>query len=613
LHDTNPELSPDARVMPPAGLPVSLWRDITQRAQATGSEALDLAVAEGHLDEATVVARLAASLGVPFTLMPPPPSSAKPLDRMAMLRAYPAADAAGSECRVIAPNAALVGLLERQHKTGKLPPVILTTHQALIDAMVTARRGQITALASSSLAPELSARALDQAIRTWSWTMTITAATIGLAIATFAFLFPLQMMVLPPLVLAPVFMLAALAVLTAAIESLRPNSPGARLAARDLPRYSILVPLYRESNIIDELIGHLARIDYPRDRLEIFLLVEEDDDETRQALGERLLPGWFRVLTVPPGEPRTKPRALNAALPFCTGRYLVIYDAEDEPEPDQLLRAAARFRGLPADVACLQARLGISNSYDGFLTRRFAIDYAVLFDCIKSGTARAGWAVPLGGSSNHFRLSALREAGGWDAWNVTEDADLGIRLARLGWRVEDLVSTTWEEAPNTLAAWMNQRTRWMKGWMQSTGVHLRAPGQVLASLGAFRTTILATTVFSVLIGSALYPLFLLAILARLASPIPLGTGGHLLAIGDASIIVLVAVAILAEVVPATIALKRRKALHLAPFVVLAPITHLLTSFATWRAMIELIRRPYHWHKTLHGQAKHEGRLGSLEG
>ncbi len=213
----------------------------------------------------------------------------------------------------------------------------------------------------------------------------------------------------------------------------------------------------------------------------------------------------------------------------------------------------------------------------------------------------------------HFRLSALREVGGWDAWNVTEDADLGIRLARCGWRVEDLVSTTWEEAPNTLAAWMNQRTRWMKGWMQSTGVHLRAPLKVLAALGPFRTLILAATVFSVLVGSALYPLFLLAILMRMMDPVPLGTGNYLLAVGDAAIIVLVAIAVLAEALPALIALKRRKALHLAPFVLLAPVTHLLTSFATWRAMIELIHRPYHWHKTMHGQAKHEGRLGSLEG
>lgn len=615
MHDITPK-SPGRPVdasAPPVGLDASQWHDIVQRAGAAGSEPLDVAIAEGHVDEAAFVVELASALGAPFSTAPPEPMPVKPLERMAMLRSYPARDDAGRECRVIAPNAALAALLKRQHEGGKLPPVILTTHQALIDTIVTARRNEIATQASTSLAADLSARAGNTLSPIQRRAIAAAALIFGLAVAALVYLFPLPMMVMPPLALAPVFMLAALAVLTAAIESLRPGVVAARLATRELPRYSILVPLYRESNIVGDLIGRLTLIDYPRDRIEIFLLVEEDDDETKQALGVHQLPGWFRVLAVPPGEPRTKPRALNAALPFCTGEYLVIYDAEDEPEPDQLLRAAARFRDMPADVACLQARLGISNSYDGFLTRRFAIDYAALFDCIKSGSARAGWAVPLGGSSNHFRLSALRAVGGWDAWNVTEDADLGIRLARFGWRVEDLVSTTWEEAPNTLAAWMNQRTRWMKGWMQSAAVHLRAPLKILAALGLFRTTILAATAFSVLIGSALYPLFLLAILIRVTDPVPLGTGGDLLAIGDASIVVLVAVAVLAEAVPALIALRRRKALHLVAFVVLAPVTYLLTSFATWRAMIELIRRPYHWHKTMHGQAKHEGRLGSLEG
>lgn len=555
---------------------------------------------------------LGRALGVPFTRIPPPPTSDEPLEKMAMLRSYAVRNSSGAETRVIAPNAALANLLERQYRTQKLPSIILTTHQALIDAIVGARRSEITTRATMSLEAGFSARA-SESVPSWRFRAGYLAAiAMAFLLLVMVLLFPLQVMVIAPLLLAPLFMLAALAVLTAAIESLRPGSSPARLLPGELPRYSILVPLYREGNIVGDLIDHLSRLDYPRDRIEIFLLVEEDDAETRQALREHRLPEWFRVFVVPPGAPRTKPRALNAALPFCTGEYLVIYDAEDEPEPDQLLRAAARFREMPADVACLQARLGISNSYDGFLTRRFAIDYAALFDCIKCGSARAGWAVPLGGSSNHFRRKALLDVGAWDAWNVTEDADLGIRLARFGWRVEDLVSTTWEEAPNTLAAWMNQRTRWMKGWMQSAAVHLRSPGQMLTALGLFRTTILVVTVFSVLAGSALYPLFLLAITLRVADPLPFGEGGSLLALGDASIIVLVAAAVLAETVPATIALRRRRALHLLPYVMLAPITHLLTSFATWRAAIELVRRPYHWHKTMHGKARHEGRLGSLK-
>jgi glycosyltransferase XagB len=378
-----------------------------------------------------------------------------------------------------------------------------------------------------------------------------------------------------------------------------------------LPSYSILVPLYREGNVVDTLVRHLSQIDYPRDRLELFILVEEEDCDTLAALARTTLPPWFLIIRVPAGMPRTKPRALNAALPFCTGEFLVVFDAEDAPEPDQLLRAAARFRTVPDEVACLQARLCISNTYDGFLTRRFAIDYCTLFDCLKAGAARAGWPVPLGGSSNHFRTSILKQVGGWDAWNVTEDADLGIRLARFGWQVEDLASTTWEEAPNSLAAWMNQRTRWMKGWMQTVAVQLRTPVDFVAALGPFRAMILASTAFAVLIGACFYPLFLAAIAMRLLDPVPFGDGGALMALADAMIIILLILSFTVEFVPAVIALRRRKALSLVPFVFLAPVTHLLVSFALWRAVIDLVRRPYHWHKTMHGKALHEERLGSI--
>lgn len=607
-----PPARTDLSIPAPEKIDAATWADIVHRAGATGSDPRDLAICEGHLDEAAVLADLAHSLGVPFSATPPPPEPGKSLERMIALRYYTACDDTGAECRVIAPNMALASLLARQHAAGRLPAVTLTTHQAFIDAILLTRGTDIARQAATGLPAPLSARAGDSSAPGKSRIGLLAAVTVGLAATGLIVAFPLPMAVVPPLILAPIFLLAALAVLTAAVESLRTGVSPPRLALGDLPRYSVLVPLYRESNIVVDLVGHLAAIEYPRDRIEVFLLVEEDDTETRQAVGRARLPAWFRVITVPPGEPRTKPRALNAALPFCTGDYVVVYDAEDEPEADQLLRAAARFRETPADVACLQARLGISNSYDGFLTRRFAIDYAALFDCIKCGSANAGWAVPLGGSSNHFRLAALRAAGAWDAWNVTEDADLGVRLARLGWRVEDLVSTTWEEAPNTLGAWLNQRTRWMKGWIQSAAVHLRAPAELLAALGPFRTTVLASMTFAVLVGSALYPLFLLAIVVRLADPMPFGSGGGLLALGDTTIIVLVAIAVLAEVVPDTIALRRRKALHLLPFVVLAPVTQMLTSFALWRAMVELVRRPYHWHKTMHGAAKHEGRLGSLE-
>lgn len=248
---------------------------------------------------------------------------------------------------------------------------------------------------------------------------------------------------------------------------------------------------------------------------------------------------------------------------------------------------------------------------DSFLTRRFAIDYAALFDCVKAGMGRAEWAVPLGGSSNHFRAEVLKRIGAWDAWNVTEDADLGLRLARFGWRVEDLRSTTWEEAPNSIAAWMNQRTRWMKGWLQTMIVHARRPGQMISTLGLFRAMIIASTGLAVVIGALLYPVFMSGVAFRLANPMPLGAGSALLTAADTMLVFALVIAVLVEMIPAVIALKRRRALRLAPYILLAPITHLMVSVAAWRALIELIRKPFHWHKTTHGQGGEAGGLSSI--
>ena len=395
------------------------------------------------------------------------------------------------------------------------------------------------------------------------------------------------------------------------IESFRimPESPPLPDAA--LPGYSVLVPLYREANILDDLLARLACLDYPRGKLDVILLVEADDAELLRALDERSLPGFIRRIIVPPGIPRTKPRALNAGLMVATGELTVVFDAEDAPEPDQLRRAAAQFAASPERVICMQARLAISNSRDGWLPWRFAIDYAALFDCGKSGMAGLDWPVPLGGSSNHFRTALLREIGGWDAWNVTEDADLGIRIARAGLTTGDLASTTWEEAPNTLRSWLNQRTRWMKGWMQTMLVHGRDPVRLIRDLGTFRALIIACFTLAVVLGALLFPLFLCGLALRLSDPTPLGGGGWLTLLADAVIIESLAIGLMAEVLPALVALKRRRSLHFLPGLLLAPLIYLLTSIAAWRAAFELVRRPFHWHKTMHGLSRRPGSLGPL--
>lgn len=250
---------------------------------------------------------------------------------------------------------------------------------------------------------------------------------------------------------------------------LTPASAGARreIPERELPIYTILVPLYREAGILPDLVNALSALDYPREKLDIKLILEPDDIETARAIGAINLDPCFEVVVAPEPGPRTKPKALRAALPFARGEFLVIYDAEDRPHPDQLRDAYARFLEGSENLACVQARLAIDNTYPSFLTAHFRAEYSGLFDVLLPAIARLRLPVPLGGTSNHFRTGILRAVGGWDPHNVTEDADLGIRLARFGFTTDVVDSTTWEEAPSRLGAWLPQRTRWMKGWLQT--------------------------------------------------------------------------------------------------------------------------------------------------
>ncbi len=245
-------------------------------------------------------------------------------------------------------------------------------------------------------------------------------------------------------------------------------------APSPLPLYTLIVPLYREAGVAAKLIEALARLDYPVDRLQILLVTEADDEATRAALHSSDLARNMRVLAVPAGEPRTKPRALNYALTFATGEIVAVYDAEDVPDPGQLKMAARAFQTSFGDLGCVQARLDIYNPADTFFTRQFTLEYAALFFAMLPAYERLGLPLPLGGTSNHFSRAILEHAGGWDAFNVTEDADLGLRLARLGFKVSVIPSDTWEEAPATAAQWFGQRTRWIKGWMQTFDLPLSA-------------------------------------------------------------------------------------------------------------------------------------------
>ena len=367
-----------------------------------------------------------------------------------------------------------------------------------------------------------------------------------------------------------------------------------------LPLYSILVPLYREANVVPHLIEALAALDYPADRLDVLLVVEEDDGETCAAARRACLAKGFKVLRVPRGEPRTKPRACNYALKFCRGEFLVVYDAEDRPEPDQLRKALQTFRSSPGDVACLQARLNFFNARENYITRMFALDYALWFDFLLPGLDLLKIPMPLGGTSNHFRIGALRAIHGWDPFNVTEDADLGIRLARLGFRVRTLDSTTYEEATNQLGNWLRQRTRWLKGYMQTWLVHMRDPRQLLRNAGlkgflGFQLFV-GGTVLSALLNPILWLIFALSFFVDL--PL-LGLSGT--ARSFASLALLLGNALFAYL--AMLGPFRRGWLELSPFGLLAPIYWLLISAAGYRALWQLVHDPWRWEKTPHGLSK----------
>jgi glycosyltransferase XagB len=260
--------------------------------------------------------------------------------------------------------------------------------------------------------------------------------------------------------------------------------------------------------------------DYPRSKLDIKLVIEHDDHATRLAIEAMRLPATYEIVVAPAGWPWTKPRALNIALPLVRGEFLVIFDAEDAPAPGQLREAAERFLRSSREFACLQARLAIDNIEDSWLTRLFAIEYAVLFDVLNPGLAGLGLPLPLGGSSNHFRTAVLREVCGWDAWNVTEDADLGLRLARLGFRVDILPSSTQEEAPARLDAWLTQRRRWSKGWMQTFITLTRDPRRLVFELGAANSLALALLMTGLVIAPPLWPFFAALVVHDLSAGLP---------------------------------------------------------------------------------------------
>ena len=329
--------------------------------------------------------------------------------------------------------------------------------------------------------------------------------------------------------------------------------------------------------------------------------MEADDPETQARLRTLRLPAHMEIIVLPDGLPKTKPKALNVGLALARGSLVAVYDAEDLPDPDQLRRAAARFAVAPANLACLQASLTIYNWQECWLSRQFAIEYAALFDVLLPALARFRLPLPLGGTSNHFRVGPLREVGAWDAYNVTEDADLGLRLARCGYQCGVLASTTREEAPIGFDGWFRQRTRWMKGWMQTYAVHMRSPGRLWRELGMARF-LAAQAIFGGVLASVLVHPLAVALLARhvVAGDIFHGVGTAGLLVGGLCAISLGG-GYLAGFALALTGLSKRPAMaSLTVDIAAMPFYWLLMSLAAYRALWQLWRNPHYWEKTEHG-------------
>lgn len=369
-----------------------------------------------------------------------------------------------------------------------------------------------------------------------------------------------------------------------------------------LPVISVMVPLFAESDIAERLIGRLSRLTYPRELTDILLVVEETDRITCDALDDARLPRWIRVVKVPDGPIKTKPRALNYALSFCRGQIVGVWDAEDRPEPEQLHKVARRFHFAPADVACLQGILDYYNPRTNWLARCFTIEYASWFRANLLGVAKLGLVVPLGGTTLFFRRAALEGVGCWDAWNVTEDADLGVRLTRRGWRTEMIDTVTHEEANCRALPWIKQRSRWLKGYAMTWGVHMRNPRALWRDLGprrflGFQIQFLGT-MSQYLLAPVLWSFWLLS----LGLPHPLREPLGALWQGNA-VPALFALFVASEVLNIAVglwAVRGAEHRHLRLWVPTLHFYFPLGCLAGWKAIYEVVTRPFFWDKTRHG-------------
>jgi len=583
------------------GVPKIVLQHAVRLARGHGVSADEALLAEGLVDEEVFYRALAERLGLPFLTTAVEIEAGSDF-RSCAQRGYARLARNGERPEwVCAPQGAAVGRLIGAARASRARPgLAITTRANFLDAAAGATLGAVARAApfyAERVDPKLCARRATQGAA--------LPIAVAASLATVAMLFsPNGALALAAALPLALFFAAAVALrLAACLASLALDEPEIDLADERLPLYTIVAPLYREARVAPQIARAIDRLDYPRAKLEVILVVEENDEATLCALRRWGPRAPHRILVAPRGDPQTKPRALNIAAAYARGEFLAVYDAEDMPEPKQLRRAAALFARAPRHVACLQASLSIDNGAVNRFTAFFALEYAGLFEVFNKGLAALDLPIFLGGTSNHFRMEALQAVGFWDAYNVTEDADLGLRLARAGFAVRTFRSHTREEAPEAFGALLSQRGRWMKGWMQTTLAHCRDPRRLFKDLGPKRAIatlgMFAGGFAAPLIGPPLTLAFLWrAVFGDLLHP----RDGFELALA-AIWCSLAAGGLVASLCPILIGMRRAGLESLAPALLAAPAWKMMQSAAAWRALFELKSQPFLWRKTEHGLAR----------
>lgn len=367
-----------------------------------------------------------------------------------------------------------------------------------------------------------------------------------------------------------------------------------------LPRVSVMVPLLREQEIASALIKRLQKLTYPKSLLDVVLVLEAADTITRTTIAHTDLPNWISVVEVPDVDgPTTKPRALNYALDFCRGSIIGVWDAEDAPEPDQIEKVVARFQDAPENVVCLQGILDYYNSRDNWISRCFTIEYATWWRLVLPGISKLGLVIPLGGTTLFFKREPLEKLGRWDAHNVTEDADLGVRLARHGYITELIPTVTYEEANCRPWRWVRQRSRWLKGFMITYIVHMKDPIRLIRELGFKRFLGLQMIFLATFSQFALAPVLWSFWITLFGATHPVQN-----ILGENVITAFIFLFFLSEILSITmglVAISSQR--HLMKWIITMPIYFMLGTLASYKALYEMVVTPFYWDKTDHGVNK----------